>query len=208
MPKHDDDYNDYVDPNGDYSGDEDNGEEEFEGPPSIEDILDALLDIVEHAKSMPLSSSVMVNKEEARALLLIAKEVLPEEIAVSRRLIQENEGLRRAAEREAAEIIDEARTQAAFLVQKTEIARQAKHHAERLVEDAQTMARRIRLEAEDYVDRKLAGFEIILDKTKQTVLAGRERLNATLPNIEREVSPKRVEVPEEENELLFDQDIS
>jgi len=200
MPKHDEEY---LEQDDDEALDDD--EDELEESPDIEDILDALLDMVERAKSMPLSSSVMVNKEDMRALILSAKEVLPEEVALSRRLLQDNEGLRRAAEREASELIDEARTQAAFLVQKTEIARQARHHADRLIEDAQTMARRIRHEAEDYVDRKLAGFEIILDKTKQTVLAGRERLNASLPNVEKETPRERPMT--EDDESLFDQDM-
>ena len=56
------------------------------------------------------------------------------------------------------------------------MARQAKSEAERLVLDADAEARRIRHEAEDYVDRKLASFEIVLDRTIRTVQAGRERL--------------------------------
>ncbi|MCL5047367.1 MAG: hypothetical protein M1374_01010 [Firmicutes bacterium] len=182
---------------------------DYEASPSIEDILDALLEMVERAKTMPLSSSVMMNKEEAKALILSAKEVLPDEITFSKRLLMENESLRRAAEREAEELIDEARTQAAFLVQRTEIARQARHHAERLVEDAQAVARRIRHEAEDYVDRKLAAFEIILDKTRQTVTAGRERLTATLPNLEKEPMVRETHGNQDyqEEEHLFDQDM-
>ena len=38
----------------------------------------------------------------------------------------------------------------------------------------------MRHEAEDYVDQKLAGFEIVLDRTMKTVRAGRERL-ASVP---------------------------
>ena len=38
----------------------------------------------------------------------------------------------------------------------------------------------MRHEAEDYVDQKLAGFEIVLDRTIKTVRAGRERL-ASVP---------------------------
>ncbi len=211
MPRHNnedyprDDADSYE---GDLDGDAGN-DEDYEDPPSIEDILDALLDMVEHAKAMPLSSSVMINREEIRALIVSAKEVLPDEITFSKRLLMENEALRRAAEREAEELIDEARTQAAFLVQRTEIARQARHHADRLVEDAQAVARRIRHEAEDYVDRKLAAFEIVLDKTKQTVAAGRERLTATLPNIEKEPAAKDLPQAKDflDEERLFDQDM-
>ena len=33
-------------------------------------------------------------------------------------------------------------------------------------------------EAEDFIDEKLAGFEIVLDRTMKTVVSGRERLAA------------------------------
>jgi hypothetical protein len=77
------------------------------------------------------------------------------------------------------------------------------------VEDAQAVARRIRHEAEDYVDRKLAAFEIILDKTRQTVTAGRERLTATLPNLEKEPMVRETHGNQDyqEEEHLFDQDM-
>jgi hypothetical protein len=64
------------------------------------------------------------------------------------------------------------------MVQRTEIVRQAEHRAVRLVEDAEAEGRRLRHEAEDYIDQKLAGFEIVLDRTMKTVRSGRERLAA------------------------------
>ncbi len=66
-------------------------------------------------------------------------------------------------------------------MQRTEVVRQARHHAERIVLDAEAEARRIHHDADDYVDRKLAAFEIVLDRTIRTVQAGRERLSAAPP---------------------------
>jgi hypothetical protein len=67
------------------------------------------------------------------------------------------------------------------MVQRTEIVRQAEHRAVRIIEDAEAEARQMRHEAEDYVDQKLAGFEIVLDRTLKTVRAGRERLASVPP---------------------------
>ncbi|MGH9114724.1 MAG: cell division initiation protein, partial [Acidimicrobiales bacterium] len=53
----------------------------------------------------------------------------------------------------------------------------------RTVEEARDEARRLRLEAEDYCDQKLAAFEVVLDRTIKTVAAGREKLSATPPPI-------------------------
>ncbi len=69
--------------------------------------------------------------------------------------------------------------QAERMVQRTEIVRQANHVAQRILDDANEEARRLRHEAEDYADQKLASFEIVLDRTMKTVQAGREKLQVS-----------------------------
>jgi hypothetical protein len=57
--------------------------------------------------------------------------------------------------------------------------------AQRILDDANEEARRLRHEAEDYADQKLASFEIVLDRTMKTVQAGREKLQVSpLPKVE------------------------
>ena len=71
------------------------------------------------------------------------------------------------------------------LVQRTEVVRQANHVAQRILDDANEEARRMRHEAEDYADQKLASFEIVLDRTMKTVQAGRQKLQVSpLPAVE------------------------
>jgi len=145
-------------------------------PRDLESLLDELVSIVDKAKSMPLSSSAIIARDEVLGLLETARAALPAELQRARRVLQDRDEVLQRAERDGAELIDEARAQAAHLVQRTEVVRQARHHAERIVEDAQAEGRKIRHEADDYVDRKLAAFEIVLDRTMRTVQAGRERL--------------------------------
>lgn len=146
------------------------------GEVDLEVVLQELFTVVENAKSMPLSSSAIVSREELLELIEAAQGALPPELARARRLLQDHEELRQRAEYESAQLIDAARAQAAHLASRTEVARQARAESERVLLDADAEARRIRHEAEDYVDRKLASFEIVLDKTIRTVQAGRERL--------------------------------
>ncbi|MHB1987155.1 MAG: ATP synthase F0 subunit B [Acidimicrobiales bacterium] len=144
----------------------------------VEGIIDELVDIIGTAKSVPLSSSVMVSRDEVLELLEAAREEMPEELRRAKRLLKDREEVFASARREAAEITDDARVQAERMVQRTEIVRQAEYQAIRIVEDAEAESRRLTHEAEDYVDQKLAGFEIVLDRTMKTVRAGRERLAA------------------------------
>ncbi len=78
-------------------------------------------------------------------------------------------------------LLEDVRAQAERMVQRTEIVRQANQVAQRILDDAREEARRLRHEAEDYCDQKLASFEIVLDRTIKTVQAGREKLQVTPP---------------------------
>jgi len=157
------------------------GELRTEGPDDVEGLLDELFDVIERAKSMPLSSSAIISRDDVLELADRARRALPGELLAARRMLRELDDLRRRAQQESDELLDEARAQAANLVQRTEVVRQARHHAERIVLDAEAEARRVRHDADDYVDRKLAAFEIVLDRTIRTVQAGRERLGVAPP---------------------------
>jgi cell division septum initiation protein DivIVA len=170
----------------------------------LEDLLGEITETIERAKSMPLSSSAIIGRDEVLELLGAAQQALPDELQRARRVLQDHEALRAAAQREAAQLLDEARSQAAHLVQRTEIVRQSRHEAERLVAEADAESRRIRHEAEDYVDRKLAAFEIVLDRTIRTVQAGRERLTAPPAAVDAEETPAN---DESGDGGLFDQDL-
>ena len=91
-------------------------------------------------------------------------------------MLKEREEFLAKVQREADEILESARVRAERMVQRTEIVREAQHLATKTVEEARDESRRLRLEAEDYCDQKLASFEIVLERTIKTVQAGREKL--------------------------------
>lgn len=138
--------------------------------------IDELQGRVEEAKSVPLSSSAVVNREEILDLLAQLKEEIPEEVRQARWMSRDREELAARARQEAERILQEAREQRDRLLTRTEIVQAAQREANRLLEDAKDKAATIRLQAEDYVDQKLAGFEILLHKTLTTVGRGRQQL--------------------------------
>ena len=91
------------------------------------------------------------------------------------------------------------------MVQRTEIVREAQHTAQRTVDAAREESRRLRLEAEDYCDQKLAAFEIVLERTMKTVQAGREKLRVT-PLPAAEEAPLAGAEDSGQHEAFFDQD--
>ena len=120
-----------------------------------------------------------VEKEEVLELLDDALDRLPAELRQARFMLKEREEYLAKVQREADEILESARVRAERMVQRTEIVREAQHSANSFVETAKDEARQMRMEAEDYCDQKLAGFQIVLERTAKTVAAGREKLRMT-----------------------------
>ena len=142
--------------------------------------LDHLDELVAEAKVVPLSSSIMLNRAEVEGLIADIRASVPDELRQAQWVIKEREDVLDAARSDSGRIIDEARSERARLIAKTEVVHAANREAERVVEDARERARQIRLEAEDYVDAKLANFEVVLSKVLGSVERGREKLRGRL----------------------------
>ena len=138
--------------------------------------IDELQVLIEEAKAVPLSSSAVINREEMLELLAQLKEEVPEEVRQARWMSRDRDELLARARKEGERIIAEAQESRDRLLSRTEIVHAAEREAERITDEAKERAAKIRLEAEDYVDQKLAAFEILLNKTLQTVGRGREQL--------------------------------
>jgi len=183
-----------------------------------EALIRAALEVINTAKAMPLSASVLVSREELAELLEAALDRMPDELRQARWLLKEREEFLADKEREAEGLLEEVRVQAERMVQRTEIVRQANHVAQRILDDANEEARRLRHEAEDYADQKLASFEIVLDRTMKTVQAGLEKLQVTpLPRVEigeggdtslASSAPGAAKLGVEDPEGFFDQDLA
>jgi cell division septum initiation protein DivIVA len=150
--------------------------------PDTAALLDQLHEILESARKLPMSASVSINRDEFGAILQEAIDGLPEELREARWLLKERAQVVERAANEANRLLEAARVRAERMVEKNELIREARRTGEQIIEDAERQAASIRHEAEDYVDRKLAAFEVVLDRTMQTVQKGRERLQVHAPS--------------------------
>ncbi|MFJ3928414.1 cell division initiation protein [Streptomyces sp. NPDC090022] len=138
--------------------------------------LDEIVTAVDRARSMPMSASCVINRAELLALLDEVRRALPGSLAQAQELIGGRERMVEDARREAERIIESAHAQRGSLVSDTEVARRSQQEADRILAQARREAAEIRAEADDYVDSKLANFEVVLTKTIGSVDRGREKL--------------------------------
>lgn len=138
--------------------------------------LAKLRGIVVDARNVPMSASCMVNRAEVLSLIDRIVAGLPEEIERSRTVINEQFTAHAHAREQAAEIIESARNEAKEIASVSGVARQANEYAEATRAQADEEARQIRVEADMYVDGRLAEFEASLQKTASQVVLMREQL--------------------------------
>lgn len=150
--------------------------------PEVDRYLQQAIELVEGAPGIPMSASVRVNRDELLDLLEEAQARLPEEIRSARWLLKEREEFRHKTRREAEELIAEAKSRVAQMVQRTEVVKAAEARARHIIEEAETTSRRMRRETEDFCDQRLASFENVLAKVQKSVASGRQRLAA--PSLE------------------------
>ena len=147
--------------------------------PESELLLRRVAELIANARPMPLSSSVMLNRDEVLELLEESIERLPDELRAARWLLKEREEFLAKTRRDADDILDAARARAERMVQRTEVVKAAELRARQTIDAADDEARRLRLECEDYCDQRLASFENILERTLKTVSGGRARLQGS-----------------------------
>ena len=169
-------------------------------------LLRRALDQVNAAHKMPLSSTVRLEKDDMVELLEEAVNRLPDELREARWLLKEREEHLAKVQREADDILSAARERAERIVQRTELVREAQRMSRRILEDANAEARRMRHEAEDYCDQKLARFEIELVKVMKTVQGGREKLKVAPSATPAPPEMGIVDADLDSGEVFFDQD--
>jgi vacuolar-type H+-ATPase subunit H len=152
----------------------------------VQQKLDQLTAMVEGARSMPMSASIVVNKTELMTLLAELREALPSEIAQAQQTVQQGDLVVEEARREAEQIVAAAHQERQQLISGTDIALHAQAEADRILGEARAEAEEQRREADDYVDSKLANFEVVLTKTLGAISRGRAKLAASGAPVEGE----------------------
>ena len=113
------------------------------------------------ARPMPMSASVLVNRQRLLALVDQLERALPNTVPTGS---DGHHGTGPRAERER-------------LIDETDIVRAAHRQADEVLAEARTEAVELRRETDDYVDTQLANLQIALTKTLDAVNRGRDRLH-------------------------------
>src|SRR5665647_642908 len=104
-------------------------------------LIDKLDDIIHNARSVPLTDSVMIDREEIYDILDQMRSTIPEEIKQARWIVKERQEMLAEAKQEAERVLTEAQERADRLASETEVVRLAERNAQQVMEDARERER-------------------------------------------------------------------
>ena len=143
---------------------------------NTEDIIGALYDMVQDARSMPLAADKCI-LERDRILDMLDEIIaqLPSELKQSRTIVESRNELISQARREAEMIMRKAQEQAKALVSQEAICVEAKQLAEEIEKKANERAAQIQRAGNAYMDESLRQTEELIAQTLADIQTVREK---------------------------------
>lgn len=146
---------------------------------NIEDIIGALYDMVQDARSMPLAADKCILERDK--VLDILDEIiaqLPGELKQSRTIVESRNELISQARREADIVLREAQEKAKQMVMKEAIYVEAKKRSEELVGQTQNRIEQLRKAANEYMDESLRQTEEVVSNALNEIRDTRMRFRS------------------------------
>ncbi len=145
----------------------------------IEEIISTLYEMIQDARSVPLSSEkCVIERDRVLDLLDEISNQLPGELKQARTIVESRGEVINNAKREAENILKQANLQAKQLVADDEIYRQAQEEANAMVQAAQDRIRELKGVTNDYVDDALKQTEQAIAEALNEVKESRAKFNA------------------------------
>lgn len=120
---------------------------------NIEELIDALDDMIEKAWAFPLSGGrCVIDAEKAREIIDDIRLNLPQEVRQARAIVADRSEIIKTAREEAENIIRTSQEKAKIMVSQEEITKQAQEKANDILTDAQAKTREMKKAATDFAD--------------------------------------------------------
>ena len=142
----------------------------------IFNLLETIEDMLENSKTLPFTNKAVLDKEE---LLDIIKEIrlkLPEELKQAKVIKEEHDRIIEKANEEAQDIVKEAENRIISMIDEHEIPKKAYEQKNKIIENANDMAREISNGTKAYADNILAGVQVTLEDALKVIQNNRKEV--------------------------------
>ena len=145
----------------------------------VNELLDMLFDMIEEAKSVPLSADkCMVDRSEALDRIDEIRSAFPMELAEARKLLAARNDYLASAKREGDLIIQQAEEKAKQMLAEDELMAKAKRQGEELITQAKRYSKELRQAANTYCEDAMRRTEEAVGEAYDEIKKARSRFRA------------------------------
>ncbi|MGH3429315.1 MAG: hypothetical protein ACRD3Q_05575 [Terriglobales bacterium] len=142
--------------------------------------IDRIVNMVESARSVPMSASCVLNREELLSALAALRGDLPSELEGARSVLQHRDEVIEVGRKEAERIVTEAQLEQRRLISTHEVSLGAEREASRIVSEAETTSGELRHETNELCETSLANVETLLRRTLSKLELGHQRMRPVI----------------------------
>lgn len=139
--------------------------------------LDEVVAFVESARSLPMSSSAVINRSELLEMLGKLREVLPEDLKQAQDVLERRDQMLNESAATAERLLTAAAEEKQRLISEEEVVRAARIEAGELVRAAREQSEQMSRQVDGYVDAKLAHLEVSVSNILDAIRRGRTQLS-------------------------------
>lgn len=149
---------------------------------AIEEILDEIENILVDSTRVPFTNKLVVEEDDIIRLLDELRDVLPQEIKDAAKIVSERQRILEEAQKEAQNIVDQAKVYVTKLTDENIISKQAQEQANEIVLQARKAARDLQQESVVYAEDVFKHLESNLQKALEVVQQGHSHLQQNKQN--------------------------
>lgn len=150
----------------------------------IQHLVDRLEDLIDEGRHMPFSKYTMIDEERALEIIDQMRISIPEEIEKAARILAQRDRVLAQANEEAARILQAARQKGEDMLDQEVNVQAAQNRAANVIEQARQQAAQITADADNYVVQVLSRLEQQLLRNLNTVRNGiNEVAHQPLPDV-------------------------
>ncbi|GBG54933.1 hypothetical protein SPFL3102_01198 [Sporomusaceae bacterium FL31] len=150
---------------------------------AIEEILDEIENILVDSTRVPFTNKLVIEEDDIIRLLDELRDVLPQEIKDAAKIVSERQRILEEAQKEAQNIVDQAKVYVTKLTDENIISKQAQEQANEIVLQARKAARDLQQESVVYAEDVFKHLESNLQKALEVVQQGHSHLQQNKPNV-------------------------
>lgn len=139
--------------------------------------LDEIVSLVESARTLPMSSSAVINRSELLDMLARLRAILPDDLKQAEELLKRRDQMFSEAAANAERLLTAAAEEKERLVSEAEVVRAARIEAGDMIRVAREQADQMSRQVDGYVDAKLAHLEVSVSNILDAIRRGRSQLS-------------------------------